>query len=123
MDRRNFLKGTFGGVCAAGVIVAASPTEVAAFAPQTAIPISLLSSKPEESQEEIDIGLIVYNHKGQPIGVIERFEYNTGFSWDSDFIHYVPGPTRMTIVAQGFANIKFNSESMSNISVRRLVRK
>lgn len=71
MDRRDFLKGTFGGLAAGGIVIASSTADIAAFASEVPIgaPVGLNSNVGPFTQLA-QYGDMVYNAKGQPIGVI-----------------------------------------------------
>src|SRR6187431_1514404 len=68
LDRRGFLKGLIGGVTAAGVVVAASQTEIAAFGSALAkdAPIVLTPSPAEGSL----VGHHLYNKRGEIVAII-----------------------------------------------------
>jgi len=71
MDRRGFLKGVFGGVTAAGVIVAASPADIAAFASplvrEAPVVLDVPTKAPAESGEHL------YNAAGELVAIIDSF--------------------------------------------------
>lgn len=69
MDRRGFLKGVFGGVTAAGLVVAASPDEIRAFTQPLASHAPLMLA-PVPKQQGIDLGEHLYNAKGELVAVV-----------------------------------------------------
>lgn len=113
MDRRSFLRGTFGGVVAGGIIVAASDAEIAKFAsgviPETPID---LSPKPND-EVWAQMGEWVYNHKGQIIGVVNDIEVSdkpvgiTSFANPHSEV-MMSGLKRVTytVLASGFAPVR-----------------
>ena len=76
MDRRSFLKGTFGGVAAAGaLIVTATPAEVSEFASKTLVGAPIAASELEEKGANIpSIGEIVFDSHGNPLGVVHSMD-------------------------------------------------
>lgn len=109
MDRRSFLRGTFGGVVAGGVIVTASDADILKFA-TTIKPDMPVDLNPQyEAHAWARFGEIVLNSKGQPIGVIRNIEANTDpvsiQSFGSEFTTHIPGVKNViyTVIASGFA--------------------
>lgn len=74
MDRRNFLKGTFGGVAAGGIVIAAGLPDTQAFVEQVKIGDPVAAAITPIGAEWPNIGEVVFNHLGQPIGVVSRWE-------------------------------------------------
>lgn len=80
MDRRSFLRGTFGGVTASGLVLAGSLNDIELFASDTKPGEKLIISPvPEVMNPPMpaaigyggDVGLMVFNHKGEPLGIID----------------------------------------------------
>lgn len=69
INRRGFLQGVFGGVTAAGVIVAASPEDVAAFASPVGSPVTL--QQPTFSAY-VTPGQELYNADGQIVAIVQN---------------------------------------------------
>lgn len=105
MDRRKFLTGTFGGAITGGLLLRTK--DVPGF--DVGEPLVTLAEPKVESI--IDLGTMVFNHKGQPIGVVERIERTvesvdvTNFS-DTQY-RWAPGRTKMTIICDGFARVRY----------------
>lgn len=76
MDRRNFLKGTFGGVAAGGIIIAAGIPDTQAFVEQVKIGDPVAAALAPTDTTWPGIGQMVYNHLGQPVGVVSNFQLN-----------------------------------------------
>lgn len=76
MDRRNFLKGTFGGLAAGGIIISATDADVALFAskakPQDPVDLSLQL----ETHAWARLGELLYNERHQPVGIIREIQSN-----------------------------------------------
>lgn len=99
MDRRNFLKGTFGGVTAGGIILAAGIPDTEAFVEQVKIGDPIAASPAITNAPWPNIGEYVFNHQGLIIGVVTGVKANTEIidvtgrdSWRS----YTPGRRRVT---------------------------
>lgn len=104
MDRRNFLKGAFGGVTAAGLIVAATPAEVEAFAsglkPDQTLVVPESVPVPTVLPE---IGEMLFNHKGEPVAILSRLHMDRDMiSIGADrngFEAFAPGAMRIKMEA------------------------
>lgn len=73
MDRRNFLLGTFGGVVGAGLLVKASDADINEFALTKKEGDQIGLANPPTSVLS-ELGQIVFNHLGLPIGVITEIK-------------------------------------------------
>ena len=102
MERRNFLRGVFGGVAAGGLILKATDADVAHFAS------GLGMGSPVEAAYNIkpgiaELGNFVYDHKGAILGVISDFHYQRGVhqweSWDGTS-GAVPGLINASLTVQ-----------------------
>lgn len=108
MERRNFIKGVFGGVAAGALIVNASDAEVLEFANPLKIgdPIQTAVT-PNRGDLMVRSGEVVFNSEGKIIGVITDVRVSTqyidtGVS-ESGFMMAAPGHRRaeFTVLAQG----------------------
>ena len=105
MDRRGFLRGAFGGVVASGVIVAATPREIEAFA------TPLVKNEPIvvdvlPPQQATSIGEHLYNEHGEIVAIITEIRVDIPqidiTPWGSDVQIYRPGlPYEISISAKG----------------------
>jgi hypothetical protein len=68
MERRGFLKGLFGGVTSAGLIVTATPQEIEAFASPLKKHAPLVLDQPSVSVT--GSGEHIYNSRGEVVGII-----------------------------------------------------
>lgn len=86
MDRRGFLKGVFGGVAAGGVIVAASPEQIEAFASPLAKEAPLALS-PVVTQRQTSLpssGQHLYNEHGELVAIVTEMTITKPVErWDS----------------------------------------
>lgn len=103
MDRRGFLRGTFGGVVAGGVIVAAGIPDTQAFIEQVKVgdPIAAAATSPPIFPDD----WMVYNRQGQPIGTIHdyRVEHDPiEIDPSNGYRNYVRGPMRGTMTVKTF---------------------
>jgi len=75
MERRGFLKGVFGGITAAGLIVAAKPDEIAAFAsPLVKDAPMVLDAAPLPSTMP-SAGEHLYNARGELVAMVSAIHY------------------------------------------------
>jgi hypothetical protein len=112
MDRRGFLQGVFGGVTATGLIVAASPGDVEAFAAMLAADAPVILDVPPLPASHV--GEHLYNARGECVAVItsvdmirDRVEVTSAF--DGHRI-YVPGLERFKIHADGIGHLLWDVE-------------
>lgn len=109
MDRRSFLRGTFGGVAAGGILIAAADTDLAAFAAATRPGTPLEAVGPPEGPVLPQLGHVVFNSDHQPIGVIERmdFDYDKQDVTPSNAPYrlYAPGMLRATASVVIYGNV------------------
>src|SRR4051812_11277787 len=112
MDRRNFIKGTFGGIVAGGVIVAATDADIATFASNNRVdsPVDV-NPQPELLQPEgVRYGEVLYNINGQPVGIVRSINFHrehTDISRAGDtYATLAPGLGNLTydVVAIGYTN-------------------
>lgn len=94
MDRRNFLRGLL-TTTAGGLLVAADTPGVEAFAPKAGGEDIVLSRVVAEGPGEVDLGLLVFDWQGRPIGVIESMEFSSPridmTSWGDTYARSVGG--------------------------------
>ena len=109
IERRRFLQGVFGGVTAAGVIVAATPAEIAALTPLVADHPVVLDTAPPVIVPT-HVGEHLYNARGEVVGLIDRV------SVDRDTIEtttlgdvgrrFIQGMERIRIEAVGLCTVE-----------------
>jgi hypothetical protein len=112
MDRRGFLQGVFGGITAAGVIVAASPSEIEAFtAPLVRDAPVVLDIPPAPATH---IGEHLYNARGELVAFItrvdvvqDRIEMTSAF--DSNRV-FVPSLQRVEIRAEAVGQLVWDTD-------------
>lgn len=75
MDRRGFLKGAFGGVTAAGLIIAANADDIAAFASPLGRDASLVLDAP--AALPATVGEHLYNARGELVAIITALTWRT----------------------------------------------
>lgn len=105
MDRRSFLKGTFGGIAAGGIIIAATDADIATFASVT----------PEGKEVDIapllqpgawaQVNDYVYNERGHIIGLVKHVQFDRQMidvsRWqDSHLNMMAAGPMSVTYTVQ-----------------------
>ena len=112
MNRRGFLQGVFGGVTAAGVIVSASPADIAAFASPMVKDAPVLLDVP--APIPTSIGEHLYNEQGQCVAVIRSIDIHQDAidvsMWGDSQMRYVPGLRRIDIHAHGIGDIVWDVE-------------
>ncbi len=81
MERRSFLRGIFGGVTAAGLIVKATPADVEAFAAPLQPKEPLLIGPPPLSI--LDVGECLYNAEGEQVAIVTGISVSV----DRDTVH------------------------------------
>lgn len=112
MDRRNFLRGTFGGVAAGGIIIASGIPDTQAFMESVKIGDPVAAAAPQPGAEWPDMGDLVFNYKGQPIGVVSdynlRKESIRVTQAGDEYDVYAPGMRTLTytVVATGAAPVR-----------------
>jgi hypothetical protein len=103
MERRDFLKGVFGGVTAAGVVIAAEPAVVSAFASAVEAQAPVHIGVPRGPFGLVGVGELLYNGRGEVVAVVKDVRAHrthvdaTVFGGSS--VIYVPGPFHVEIVA------------------------
>lgn len=106
MDRRGFLKGTFGGIIAGGALIQATDSDIAVFANglQPGAPVASASCPLGFSDEpHLEVGQILYDHRGLAMAVVReiksrRERMHIGGASDS-YSNFVPGITYVDIIA------------------------
>lgn len=103
MDRRNFLKGTFGGIVGGGVILAASDADVAAFASGgTGIGQEMVSSHIPMAPVPME-GHILFNSKGDPVAVVTRIQ------WCRDPVDCTPIDSQRAVYVDGLPRVRLEA--------------
>ena len=106
MDRRGFIRGAFGGVTSAGIILAAPSDAVEAFVSQVRRndPLAVAIDSPGM---KVEPGHWVFDREGNMLGVIESLDaHNTGIdvaSLGDPRPQYIPGVStvKATVVMYG----------------------
>lgn len=111
MDRRNFLQGVFGGVTAAGLIVAAKPNEIEAYASQLLPKAPLMIDRPPKTPAAI--GEHLYNARGELVAIVrtitvsnEPIDVTT--HWD-EVSRFIPGRLTVEIEAIGLGVVEWDT--------------
>lgn len=110
MDRRKFLQGTFGGVTAGGIILAAGAPDIEAFVAMAKKDEPLIAAPGQFAG--VEVGLILFNYLHQPVAVVKEIRQvmatNNATRWGSSWEEQVPGlvTTEITAIAQGIADIR-----------------
>lgn len=126
MDRRNFLKmgalvGTVAAVEKTRLIVMAADDEIARFGAQCD---QSLAVNKADTEAAVDYGDVVFNHKGEPIGVIVEVKRTHRLQESSCFNDtygtYVAGVTevRYSVVAHGCAHVKAGSDLIRELALK-----
>jgi hypothetical protein len=103
----------FGGVTAAGVIVAASPADIAAFASPMAKDAPLVLDVPP--MKASSVGEHLYNDRGEVVAVIRSIDFHRQ-SIDVTMFRdshqaSMPGPLDFDIYAQGIGHVVWEDGS------------
>lgn len=113
MDRRGFLQGVFGGLTAAGVIIAASPAEIEAFTAPLVRDAPVLLDVPPVT--DTHVGEHLYNARGECVAIIthvdmyrDRVEVPSAF--DNHCV-FVPGPWRFDVRAVGVGSLVWDMDA------------
>lgn len=112
MERRSFLKGVFGGVTAAGVVVAASQAEIAAFASPLVKDAPIVLDVPS-ANPAIGAGEHLYNASGDLVAVVRSVSFHvdkidvTSFG-DTNSVYVHKGPPRFDIHAEGIGAVEWD---------------
>jgi hypothetical protein len=115
IERRGFLKGLFGGVTSAGLIIAATPKEIEAFAAPLVkdAPVTLLQEPPRWRNGPSTTGEILYNDRGEAVAIITDIQatrdidrYDFGSGWQVAMPGLMPGPLRIDVRAVGIGYIQ-----------------
>jgi hypothetical protein len=110
MERRGFLKGLFGGVTAAGLIVRANPSDLEAFASPLVKDAPMLVAPPVAEIPEL--GERLYNADGVCVAIVKRVtvtrEQIEATTWGSDQKVYVPGLMSWDIQAAGVGPLRMS---------------
>lgn len=115
MFRRSFLKGVIGGVTSAGLVVAATPREIEAFASAVGDgPVVLDAGRPlgisaiasaQEAISGVHVGQALYNERGDLVACVTKLVTRRDQSFDVTLFDntsktYVPGLSRLVIEAE-----------------------
>lgn len=130
MDRRNFLQGVFGGVAATGLIIAAKPNDIEAFAGPLRKGAPLLLDKPTVNPKVVTFGEHLYNSRGEVVAYVtdisviaEKLDV-TGFSLTERYSDtgktFVQGLPNVEIRAIAVGRIEIEAIEGSGISMPRL---
>lgn len=129
MERRSFLKGVFGGLTAAGVIVTASPLEIEAFASPLLrdAPVLLEETPSMAAPLGVGVGEHLYNAAGRLVAIVSRLHLITEkvevTMFGAQNPVYLPGRRHFTIVATGIGEVHWDSArpapTLVGVDVRR----
>jgi len=105
MDRRGFLHGVFGGVTSAGLILAAKPAEIAAFASPLLRDQPLVASVPT-------LGQALYNEQRELVAFVSHIHIRTDRIETTMFgnahASYMPRPPSFRIEAVGAGQLELD---------------
>lgn len=111
MERRGFLKGLFGGVTAAGLIVAAGPKEIAAFASPLVKDAPVMLDVPTPKPAFVGFGEHLYNSVGELVAIVSGIDVSMDKVETTMFGDYnskfVAGRTRISIHAEGVCSFEW----------------
>jgi hypothetical protein len=107
MERRGFLKGLFGGVTSAGLIIAAKPADIAAFTAPLATKEPLIIDSPA-IDPAIGAGEHLYNSRGECVGIVTEVSIERENPMNSLFGQsgFVPGLPSFKIRAEGIGTVQ-----------------
>lgn len=114
MERRGFLKGLFGGITSAGLIVTATPAEIEAFAQP------LKKDEPIDLRRQAPVGVVspgetLYNALGEQVAVITGIDISTPHVDITSYLgdqreFFIAGPRHIKIHADGICSIDFQGD-------------
>ena len=120
MERRGFLKGMFGGVTAAGVIVAASMEDIAAFANPLTRNEPVFLDAPRSSM--VDMGEELYNANGEIVALVKNVHIEHIREHSADFTN-VAGPLSVRIDVQCVGPIRWKGVQFKDTTLQKGPRK
>jgi hypothetical protein len=121
VERRNFLKGVFGGVTAAGLIVTAGPSEIAAFAsPLVRDAPIVLDASPVSTVKPYEN---LYNSRGELVAIVRRVDISREMidvtQYDMTSQMYIQGQRHITIEAEGVCDFVFKDKGFPEMRGRK----
>ncbi len=104
MERRGFLQGLFGGIVGGGIVVAAKPEEVAAFAGPLVKDQPLTLDPAPKPTVVPAAGEHLYNAKGELVAIVTEVKLHTQridvtSAWDTNRT-YIQGPQHIELRAE-----------------------
>lgn len=114
LSRRGFM-GVFGGITAAGLIVKATPQEIQAFTAPLVPDAPLALGAPSGTSSALNIGELVFNSRGEIIGVVEGIEYSVEAVDDTrlgdTYQRFRPGRMHMRLQVAGVCRVGVTAPS------------
>jgi hypothetical protein len=114
MNRRGFIHGLFGGVTAAGLIVAANPKEIEAFATSVPPDSPVMLDQPTPKRAFVDAGEHLYNGRGELVAIVTSFTVTrepievTAYGMSEST--YIQGLPNFEIIARGVGSIQWDGD-------------
>lgn len=106
MDRRGFLKGTFGGVTSAGILIAAGDTDLDAFAKESKVGEVMGVAPLPIDIEQMAIGRLLYDNKGNIVAVVQQINHylsaHDASGWGDSASTYMRGLSNVRIIATAY---------------------
>lgn len=114
MERRGFLKGAFGGVTAAGLIIAAKPAEIAAFASPLVRDSEVVLDATPMAVGVPQCGEHLYNGRGELVAIIKEIDLSCDSIevsvWGDSQRSYIPGLQHFEIRARGIGSLEYTGK-------------
>lgn len=117
MDRRGFLAGLFGGVTAAGIVVAASPSEIEAFAAPLVRDAPVVIDVAAASSPAPLVGEHLYNARGELVAMVTAIDITRDRIEVHDYCGagnriFVPGLLSVEIRAVALGEVEWESHTL-----------
>lgn len=120
MERRGFLKGVFGGITSAGIIIAGQPRALELFAAPLVKDEPLIVESPPLVSH--GIGEYLYNEHGERVAVVTHINVHHGLQpsslWDDTYESVVQGLSRFELQAKGIGTLRLDQSIGDNRSIR-----
>jgi hypothetical protein len=121
MERRGFLKGLFGGVTSAGLLIAAKPADIEAFTAPLAKQEPLIIDSPPVDPR-IGPGEHLYNSRGECVAIVTELNVSRdlelwhSISGDAGFVR---GISRFELRAVGIGTVRLGPTGPSLRGINR----
>lgn len=112
MNRRSFLKGTFGGVTAAGLVIAGADTDLSAFASSMKVGEPMVGAGEVVDSPAPELGTILFNSEGQPVCVVESYRYSV------NEIDATPMGSSVRVMMPGTREIRLTAVVMGRVAIK-----